>query len=73
MADDSRKRVRHNSAEAEDVCEVLQEEQGSFVSSEELSEEDTSYCEDFSASTSTIETASSSSSTRKDRMAMRKR
>ena len=34
MADDSRKRVRHNSAEAEDVCEVLQEEQGSFVSSE---------------------------------------
>ena len=55
------------------MCEVLQEEQGSFVSSEELSEEDTSYCEDFSASTSAIEMASSSSSTRKDRMAMRER
>ena len=73
MADSCRKRVRHNSADVEDMSEVsLREDQESFVTSEELSEEDTSYCEDFSATTSTVETASSSSSTkRKDRMVIK--
>ena len=67
MAANCRKRVIQ-SVETEDVCEFSQDEQGS--STEELSEEDSSYCD---LSTSTSATGSSTgTSTRKSRMAMKK-
>ena len=68
MAANCRKRVIQ-SVETEDVCEFSQQdEQGS--STEELSEEDSSYCD---LSTSTSATGSSTgTSTRKSRMAMKK-
>ena len=64
----NRRKCILQSVETEDVCEFLQQEQGS--STEELTEEDSSY---YELSTSTSATGSSTStSTRKSRMALKK-